>query len=64
MFLTVLVDVLSISYFPNGKQLISGSGDKTIRRWDLREGKEIKKALEVCKNGMFAARASRDSEGS
>ncbi|KAG2335289.1 WD40 repeat-like protein, partial [Suillus weaverae] len=36
-----------ISYFPHGKQMISGSGDKTIRRWDLREGKEIKEARET-----------------
>ncbi|KAG2743104.1 tricorn protease domain 2-containing protein [Suillus brevipes Sb2] len=33
--------VSCISYFPDGKQMISGSGDKTIRRWDLRKGKEI-----------------------
>jgi WD40 repeat protein len=36
-----------ISYFPDGKQMISGSRDKTIRRWDLRKGKEIDKAREV-----------------
>jgi WD40 repeat protein len=36
-----------ICYFPDGKQMISGSGDKTIRRWDLRKGKEIEKDREV-----------------
>ncbi|KAG2754870.1 WD40 repeat-like protein [Suillus brevipes Sb2] len=38
-----------ISYFPDGKQIlmISGSGDKTIRRWDLRKGEEIEKDREV-----------------
>ncbi|KAG2048813.1 hypothetical protein BDR06DRAFT_1012599 [Suillus hirtellus] len=53
-------DVSCISYFPDGKQMISGSGDKTIRRWDLREGKEIKEAREVCDNGIDAMGVSRD----
>jgi WD40 repeat protein len=39
--------VSCISYFPDGKQMISGSGDKTIRRWDLRKGKEIEKDRQV-----------------
>ncbi|KAG1904521.1 uncharacterized protein F5891DRAFT_746997 [Suillus fuscotomentosus] len=43
-----------ISYFPDGKQMISRSRDKTIRRWDLREGKEIEEAREVCGNGIDA----------
>ncbi|KAG2073610.1 WD40 repeat-like protein [Suillus decipiens] len=50
----------SISYFPNGKQMISASGDKTIRQWDLREGKEIEKAREVCKNHVEVMEVSRD----
>jgi WD40 repeat protein len=49
-----------ISYFPDGKQMISGSEDKTIRRWDLREGKEIKEAREVCEEGISAVGISRD----
>ncbi|KAG1859826.1 hypothetical protein F4604DRAFT_1957883 [Suillus subluteus] len=52
--------VLWISYFPTGKQMISGSGDGTIRRWDLREGKEIKEVREVCEEPIFAVRVSRD----
>ncbi|KAG2742299.1 WD40 repeat-like protein [Suillus brevipes Sb2] len=40
--------VSCISYFPGGKQMISGSWDKTIRRWDLRKGKEIEKDRQVC----------------
>lgn len=38
-------DISYISCFPDGKQMLSGSGDTTIRRWDLREGKEIKETL-------------------
>jgi WD40 repeat protein len=49
-----------ISYFPDGKQMISGSWDKTIRRWDLREGKEIKEAREVCEEDISAVGVSRD----
>ncbi|KAG2337429.1 WD40 repeat-like protein [Suillus weaverae] len=53
-------EVSYISYFPDGKEMISGSGDKTIRRWDLREGKEIKEALEVCDDIVEAVGVSRD----
>ncbi|KAG1845438.1 WD40-repeat-containing domain protein [Suillus tomentosus] len=49
-----------ISYSADGKQMISGSGDKTIRRWDLREGKEIKETREVCDNGIDVMGVSRD----
>jgi WD40 repeat protein len=56
-------DISYISYFPDGKQMISGSRDKTIRRWDLREGKEIKEAREVCDNyDIGAAVVSRDGQ--
>ncbi|KAG2744519.1 WD40 repeat-like protein [Suillus brevipes Sb2] len=48
-----------ISYFPDGKQMISGSYDKTIRRWDLRKGKEIEKDREVSEY-VGAVRVSRD----
>jgi WD40 repeat protein len=49
-----------ISYFPDGKQMISGSWDKTIWRWDLREGKEIKEAREVGERDIRAVGVSRD----
>ncbi|KIK41534.1 hypothetical protein CY34DRAFT_13002 [Suillus luteus UH-Slu-Lm8-n1] len=51
--------VSCISYFLDGKRLISGSGDKTIRRWDLRKGKEIEEAREVCED-VRAVGVSRD----
>ncbi|KAG2048832.1 YVTN repeat-like/Quino protein amine dehydrogenase [Suillus hirtellus] len=49
-----------IAYFPDGKQMISRSRDKTIRRWDLREGKEIEKAREVYEDFINAVMLSRD----
>ncbi|KAG2742276.1 tricorn protease domain 2-containing protein [Suillus brevipes Sb2] len=48
-----------ISYFPDSKQMISGSYDKTIRRWDLRKGKEIEKDREVSEY-VGAVGVSRD----
>jgi WD40 repeat protein len=52
--------VSSISYFPDGKEIISGSGDKTARRWNLQEGKEIVEARNVCEEGVYAVAVSRD----
>jgi WD40 repeat protein len=48
-----------ISYFPDGKQMISGSQDKTIRRWDLQKGKEIEKDREGYED-VQAVGVSRD----
>jgi WD40 repeat protein len=33
--------VSSVSFSPDGKTIVSGSGDKTIKLWNL-EGKELK----------------------
>ncbi|OAX33014.1 YVTN repeat-like/Quino protein amine dehydrogenase [Rhizopogon vinicolor AM-OR11-026] len=49
-----------ISYFSDGKQIISGSRDKTVRWWDLEEGKEIEEARDVCEEGVEALAISRD----
>ncbi|KAG2336069.1 hypothetical protein BDR05DRAFT_971273 [Suillus weaverae] len=51
----------SISYFPDGKRMISGSYDMTARQWDLKAGKEIKEARDVCKEEVWAVAVSRDS---
>ncbi|KAG2356951.1 quinon protein alcohol dehydrogenase-like superfamily, partial [Suillus spraguei] len=52
--------VRSISYFPDSKQMISASMDKTARRWDLQEGKEIEEARDVFEQGVFAVAVSKD----
>jgi WD40 repeat protein len=53
--------IRSISYFPDGKRIISGALDKTTRQWDLKAGKEIEKARGVCKGRVVNAVAvSRD----
>ncbi|OJA08184.1 hypothetical protein AZE42_08613 [Rhizopogon vesiculosus] len=44
--------IRSISYLPDGKQMISGSDDKAALRWDLKAAKEIEKARKVCETGM------------
>jgi hypothetical protein len=41
--------VSSISYFPDGKGMVSTSlNNNIIRKWDLRTGKEIEEAQDVC----------------
>ncbi|KAG2738711.1 WD40 repeat-like protein, partial [Suillus brevipes Sb2] len=51
----------SISYFPDGQRMISGSGDKTARQWDLKEGKEIEEVRDVCEKWVQAVAVSSDS---
>jgi WD40 repeat protein len=50
----------SISYFPDGQRMISGSLDKTTRQWDLKAGKEIEEARGECEEGVYAVAVSRD----
>ncbi|KAG2057356.1 WD40 repeat-like protein [Suillus hirtellus] len=50
----------SISYFPGGKRMISGSGDKTTRQWDLEAGKEIEDSQDVCEQEVYAVGVSRN----
>jgi len=51
----------SLSYFPDGKQMVAGSTDNSARRWDLQTGKEIKDTQVVCEWGVRAVAVSRDS---
>ncbi|KAG1807285.1 uncharacterized protein BJ212DRAFT_756760 [Suillus subaureus] len=52
--------IQSISYFPDGQRMISGSHDKTTRQWDMKAGKEIEEARNVCKVEVWAVAVSRD----
>ncbi|KAG2110799.1 WD40-repeat-containing domain protein [Suillus clintonianus] len=54
------LEIRSISYFPDGQRIISGSFDKTARQWDLKAGKELEKARGVCENEVSAVAVSRD----
>lgn len=40
--------------------MISGSGDKTTRQWDLEAGKEIEDAQDVCEQEVYAVGVSRN----
>ena len=51
----------SISYFPNGEEMIVGSTDNSARRWDLQTGKEIWDARVVCEREVRAVAVSSDS---
>ncbi|OJA11411.1 hypothetical protein AZE42_12777 [Rhizopogon vesiculosus] len=53
--------IRSVSYLPDGKQMISGSDDKAARRWDLEAAKEIEKARKVCEYAVNAVVVSWDS---
>ncbi|KIK31769.1 hypothetical protein CY34DRAFT_102792 [Suillus luteus UH-Slu-Lm8-n1] len=50
----------SMSYFPDGQRMFSGSSDKTARQWDLRMGKEIEEARGVCEESVWAVAVSRN----
>ncbi|KAG2739959.1 WD40 repeat-like protein, partial [Suillus brevipes Sb2] len=52
--------IRSISCFPDGQQMISGSEDKTVRQWDVKTGKENKEAQNVCEEEVWAVAVSRD----
>ncbi|OAX39093.1 WD40 repeat-like protein [Rhizopogon vinicolor AM-OR11-026] len=51
-------DNVSISYLPDGKQMISASWDKAVRRWDLQAGKEIEKSRKDCEYRVGAVAVS------
>ena len=34
-------DVLSVAYSPDGKHIVSGSVDNTVKVWDSQTGKEV-----------------------
>ncbi|OAX39024.1 WD40 repeat-like protein [Rhizopogon vinicolor AM-OR11-026] len=50
----------SMSYFPDGKRIISGLSDKIVRQWDLQTGKEIENARDVHEHEVLMVAVSRD----
>jgi len=55
-----LPNSISISFVPGDEQMISGSEDKTVRKWDLQTGKEINEARILCEKEVCAVAVSRD----
>ncbi|KAG2120391.1 hypothetical protein DEU56DRAFT_114266 [Suillus clintonianus] len=55
-------DISSISYFPDGQRMISGTEDGTTRQWDLKAGREIEEARDVWNKRLevWAVAVSRD----
>jgi WD40 repeat protein len=54
-------DVRTVAVSPNGKQLLSGSFDGTMRLWDIETGKEIRK-FEVLATFVEAVRFTGDGK--
>jgi WD40 repeat protein len=52
--------IQSISYFPDGKQMISAAWGNTTRRYDLQADKEIEHMRDVCEWTVHAVAVSRD----
>ncbi|KIK34470.1 hypothetical protein CY34DRAFT_786366 [Suillus luteus UH-Slu-Lm8-n1] len=52
--------IASISYFPDGQRMISGSDDKTTREWDVKTGKEIEEARDVREGSVYAVGVSKN----
>jgi len=51
---------ITISYVPGGEQMISGSSDKTVRKWDLQTGEEFNEARIVWEKEVSTVAISRD----
>ncbi|KAG1731666.1 WD40-repeat-containing domain protein [Suillus occidentalis] len=54
--------IWSMSYYPDGQRMISGSGDKTARQWDLEAGKEIEEARSDWEGDVYAVAVSRNGQ--
>ncbi|KAJ8589060.1 WD40 repeat-like protein [Rhizopogon salebrosus TDB-379] len=52
--------VLGVFYTRDSKQMMSGSVDGTVRKWDQQAGKEIIGARYVCKEGIHEMAVSMD----
>ena len=50
----------SVAYSPDGRRIISGSSDKTIRIWDTETGAAVGKPLEGHSEGVYSVTYSPD----
>ena len=53
--------VLSVSFSPDGKALATGSGDNTVKLWDLKTGRELH-TLKEHSGGVFSVSFSPDGK--
>jgi WD40 repeat protein len=54
--------VFSVAFSPDGKQIVSGSWDKTVRRWDAATGQQLLPALEGHTAMVFSVAFSPDGK--
>ncbi|KAJ8585768.1 prolyl oligopeptidase [Rhizopogon salebrosus TDB-379] len=55
--------VPSISYSPDGKQIVGGAWDNTTRRWDLQAGEEIEDVRDLCDHDRVVQSISFSPDG-
>ncbi len=55
-------EVFSVAFSPNGKHIVSGSDDKTIRLWDVQTGKQIGEPLNAHTEAVFSVVYSPDAK--
>ncbi|PVH69239.1 hypothetical protein DL98DRAFT_661794 [Cadophora sp. DSE1049] len=54
--------VTSVAFSPDGKQIVSGSDDQTVRRWDAATGQQLLPALEGHTNVVTSVAFSPDGK--
>jgi WD40 repeat protein len=54
--------VRSVAFSPDGKQIVSGSGDRTVRLWDTATGQQVLPALEGHTNSVRSVAFSPDGK--
>ena len=59
---TAYNSVNSVAFSPDGKYIISGSGDNTVRVWDANTGKSVYKPLQGHTNPVYSVAYSPDGK--
>ena len=54
--------VTSIAFSPDGKRIVSGSDDKTIRLWDAETGESLRAPLGKHQGGVMSVAFSPDGK--